>query len=53
MMQQKTHRPVQFEITEPTREALAAWIKASQLRFDDWLFAGRKEAGMTCAILHT
>jgi hypothetical protein len=27
VMQQKTHRPVQFEITEPTREALAAWIR--------------------------
>jgi integrase len=43
VMQQKTHRPVQFEITEPTREALAAWIKTSALRSDDWLFAGRKE----------
>ena len=43
-MQQKTHRPVQFEITEPTREALAAWIKASALDSDDWLFAGRKDA---------
>src|SRR5918995_5293198 len=41
VMQQKTHRPVQFEITEPTREALTAWIKAAALRSDDWLFAGR------------
>jgi integrase len=41
VMQQKTHRPVQFEITEPTREALTAWIKASVLRSDDWLFVGR------------
>jgi site-specific recombinase XerC len=44
VMQQKTHRPVQFEITEPTREALTAWIKASALRSDDWLFAGRPNA---------
>src|SRR5688572_32877790 len=43
-MQQKTHRPVQFEITEPTREALRAWIQASVLRSDDWLFAGRTAA---------
>jgi integrase len=43
-MQQKTHRPVQFEITEYTREALTAWIKASALRSDDWLFAGRTSA---------
>lgn len=27
VMQQKTHRPVQFEITEQTREALGAWIR--------------------------
>ena len=26
VMQQKTQRPVQFEITEPTRDALLAWI---------------------------
>ena len=26
VMQQKTHRPVQFEITEQTRSAIAAWI---------------------------
>lgn len=26
VMQHKTQRPVQFEITEPTREAVAAWI---------------------------
>jgi integrase len=44
VMQQKTHRPVQFEITEPTRVALTAWIKASALRSDDWLFAGRTAA---------
>jgi hypothetical protein len=31
-------------ITEPTREALTIWIKASALRSDDWLFAGRKDA---------
>jgi hypothetical protein len=37
VMQQKTHRPVQFEITEHTREALTAWIKASARRSDDWL----------------
>jgi len=26
-MQQKTQRPVQFEITEQTRESLEAWIE--------------------------
>jgi hypothetical protein len=33
IMQQKTQRPVQFEITPPTREAVVAWIKPDhQLR---------------------
>ena len=29
VLQQKTQRPVQFEITEPTREAVLAWIATS------------------------
>ena len=37
-MQQKTKRPVQFEITEQTRSALAAWIHQAYLRSDDCLF---------------
>jgi integrase len=41
VMQQKTHRPVQFEITEATRECLGAWIKQSGLRSDDFLFPSR------------
>jgi integrase len=41
VLQQKTHRPVQFEITEPTREALLAWITSSQLKSEDFLFPSR------------
>jgi integrase len=41
VLQQKTHRPVQFEITEPTREAVSAWIAASHLQLDDFLFPSR------------
>ncbi|SDR63970.1 Phage integrase family protein [Rhizobiales bacterium GAS113] len=41
VMQQKTSRPVQFEITEPTREAVAAWIKGAALRPEDYLFPSR------------
>jgi hypothetical protein len=29
VLQRKTHRPVQFEITEPTREAVLAWITSA------------------------
>lgn len=37
-MQQKTQRPVQFEITEQTRAALEAWMHQAHLRGDDFLF---------------
>ena len=40
-MQQKTSRAVQFEITESTREAVAAWIKEAGLRSEDYLLPSR------------
>lgn len=41
VMQQKTKRPVQFEITEQTRESLADWIKRSERTAGDFLFPSR------------
>ena len=41
ILQQKTHRPVQFELTELTREAVSNWIKHALLRSDDFLFRSR------------
>jgi integrase len=41
VMQQKTQRPVQFEITPATREAVQKWIKQAQLRSEDFLFPSR------------
>ncbi len=41
VMQQKTHRPVQFEITDQTREAVTAWITHSHLWSEDFLFPSR------------
>lgn len=41
VMQQKTGRPVQFEITEQTRKSVAEWIKASELKSDHFLFPSR------------
>jgi integrase len=41
VMQQKTQRPVQFEITEQTRDAVAAWIAAAHLKPDQFLFPSR------------
>jgi len=40
-MQQKTHQPVQFEITEKTREAISNWIKNAKLISNDFLFKSR------------
>ncbi|EKM93747.1 integrase family protein [Stutzerimonas degradans] len=44
VMQQKTQRPVQFEITEQTRGALEVWIQQAQLRGEDCLFPTRLHA---------
>ena len=41
VMQQKTQRPVQFEITESTREAVAVWIAQVGLKSVDYLFPSR------------
>jgi integrase len=46
IIQQKTGRPVPFELTEPTREALALWLPLRGSRSnDDWLFPSRSRRG--------
>ena len=44
VVQQKTSRPVQFEITESTRTALTDWIRLSGPAYDDFLFPSRVHA---------
>ena len=44
VMQQKTHRPVQFELTEQTRDTVGAWINQAQLKSDQCLFPSRVDA---------
>jgi integrase len=41
VMQKKTQRPVQFQITEYTRDTVAAWIAAAHLKPDQFLFPSR------------
>jgi integrase len=41
IMQQKTHRPVQFELTEETRQAVGNWIQSAGLHPEDFVFPGR------------
>jgi integrase len=45
IVQQKTGRPVPFEITDATREALEAWLVLRGERDDDWLFPSRARRG--------
>ena len=41
VMQRKTHRPVQFEITEQTRQSVASWIEKAHLAADQCLFPSK------------
>lgn len=41
VIQQKTLRPVQFEITPATREAVQSWIKLAALKPEGFLFPSR------------
>ena len=41
VIQRKTQRPVQFELTEPTRAAVSAWIEKAHLRGEQYLFPSR------------
>ena len=41
VIQRKTQRPVQFELTETTRTAVAKWLELSHLKGESFLFASR------------
>ncbi len=43
VLQRKTQRPVQFEITAPAREAVQAWIRLAHLESGDYLFPSRRD----------
>ena len=43
ILQQKTHQPVQFELTVQTREALSTWIQQADLSYEDYLFKSRRK----------
>jgi integrase len=44
VMQRKIRRPVQFEITEMSGEALQVWTRAAGLRNSDYIFPSRSGA---------
>lgn len=41
VVQSKTQRPVQLELTDQTRSAVAAWIAKADLKLDQYLFPSR------------
>ena len=43
VLQQKAGRPVQFEITEQTRDAITRWLKKMNLSGTDFLFPSRQQ----------
>lgn len=43
IMQQKTQQPVQFEITEQTRQAITNLMGYQNLKYDDYLFKSRSK----------
>jgi integrase len=45
VLQRKTGRPVQFEVTEQTRRSLAEWLEARPMGSDDWIFPSRSNRG--------
>jgi len=44
VIQQKTKQPVQFELTEGTRQSIGTWMASAGLRNADFLFPSRIEA---------
>lgn len=45
VVQKKTGRPVQFEITEPTRDAIKTWLKVMRHWDSGFLFPSRMRSG--------
>lgn len=41
-IQQKTNQPVQFEITQQTRQAITDWLSAANITNHDYLFQSRQ-----------
>ena len=52
VLQQKTGRPVQFEITEQTRAAVEAWIAHARLAPGQYLFPSRFRRGKHLGTRH-
>lgn len=45
VIQHKTGQTVPFEITEPTKDALAVWLAIRRAKGRDWLWPSRSDSG--------
>ena len=50
VIQQKAHEPVRFELTEPTRMAVAAWLAQAGLSSGSYLFPSRQHASLHLSV---
>ncbi len=50
VVQQKTREPVRFELTDPTRVAVAAWIAKAGLTRGSYLFPSRQHASLPLSV---
>ena len=46
VIQQKTRRPVKFEITDRTKRSIEKWIQMASLGVSDYLFPSRQKASL-------
>ena len=53
IIQRKTSKPVQFEVTKLTRDALVEWINFQDLNIYDWLFPSRKNRDLAITVSYT
>jgi integrase len=52
VLQRKTRRPVQFELTEQTREAVGAWVAKAHLQPEQCLFPSRRQGAIHISTRH-
>jgi integrase len=52
VIQQKTGKPVQFEVTQGTRESVLAWARMRRPTSDDYLFPSRRQNRVCLSTRH-
>jgi integrase len=50
VVQQKTREPARFELTEPTRVAVAAWMAKARLTSGSYLFPSRQHESLHLSV---